>query len=61
MLPQETVRIFALGQRHHADAHASIQEEPNTALRGCPTRGITVKDQHDLFHYALEQPHMMLS
>ncbi len=60
MLPQETVWIFALRQGHHTDAHANVQEESNAAFRGCPTCGVTIKDQHDLFHDALEQPHMML-
>ena len=46
MLPQEAVRILTLGQRHHADAHASVKEEPDTALRSCPTRSITVKDEN---------------
>jgi ferredoxin len=61
MLSQETVRILALGQGHHADAHTSVQEEPDAAFRGCPTGSITVKDQHDLFDHALEQPYLILS
>src|SRR5262245_55631620 len=61
VLPQETVRIFPLRQSHHTDTHASVQEKLNAALRGCPTCGITVKNEHNLFHYALEKPHMMLS